>query len=570
MMLALPALAWMGPASAAGPDISLSPASLSFAYQVGAALPAFQSLQVKATSGSLAFTISTSGPAPYNGQWLSVSANSGTATATVKVYVNPTGLPTGSYGATITVSSPSAATPTQTVPVTLDVADPAPALAATPTTMSFAYVTGGAAPANQTIGLTTSGDALTVTAAVSGSAWLTATPAAATALMGLPAAVTVTANPAGLAPGPYSGVITFTSSTAANKSVTVAVTLTVAAGNPVIAAGGVWPPGVVVGSQATTITVTGAGFFGTSVASATTASSTTTPLATTVLSPTTLLATIPPALLGTAGTLSITISTPSAAAASAPATFTVWGPGPQVWAATNAASYSVVGISPGELISIFGVGLGPAVMSRYSGTSPLPVSLPATGPATSVTIDGVAAPLLFTSASQINCIAPYEIAGKSGTTVNVVVTYNSIASTAFKVSVVDADPGVFTVNYSGDGQGAILNVDTSGNLSVNSSANAAARGSNVVIYLTGFGQTTPAGDETQLIASAYTPAATITASIGGQAATVQSTSVPMGSVPGLLEATVTVPASVTPGNAVSVVVSVGSDQSQARVTMAVK
>ena len=91
-----------------------------------------------------------------------------------------------------------------------------------------------------------------------------------------------------------------------------------------------------------------------------------------------------------------------------------------------------------------------------------------------------------------------------------------------------------------------------------------------MVYLTGFGQTSPAGDETQLIASAYTPAAAITANIGGQAATVVSSTIPAGSVPGLLEVTVTVPASSTVGSAVPVVILVGSTQSQARVTMAVK
>ena len=72
------------------------------------------------------------GALPYSAHWLSVSANSGTTTASIKVYVNPTGLPSGSYSGTISINSPSAATPVQNFPVTLDVGDAPATLVASP------------------------------------------------------------------------------------------------------------------------------------------------------------------------------------------------------------------------------------------------------------------------------------------------------------------------------------------------------------------------------------------------------------------------------------------------------
>jgi uncharacterized protein (TIGR03437 family) len=392
--------------------------------------------------------------------------------------------------------------------------------------------------------------------------------------VGLPGTVTVTVNPAGLPPGAYTGKVTFASPTAVDKSLIVNVTLNVNAGTPTVT--GVWPPGVLVNTATAVIaTLTGANYFTTSVASITVAA-TTTALVTTVLSPTAMLVTIPASLLTTAQSLSIVVTTPTAAAPSAAGTFVVYPPGPQLWAVADSASYAVSGVSPGEIITIFGIGLGPAVLTMYPGTSPLPTSLPAVAPSTSVTIDNYAATILYTSANQVSCIAPYRLVGDiGGAAVNLVLTYNSVASAPFPVNIVATDPGVFSMDASGAGQGAILNYNsTTLDYTVNSSSNAALKGSIVVIYVTGFGQTSPAGDETSLITAAggpVTPVATATVTIGGQAATVMAAQAPLGSVPGVLQINATVPATgVTSGNAVPVLVTVGTATSQAHVTMAVK
>ena len=106
---------------------------------------------------------------------------------------------------------------------------------------------------------------------------------------------------------------------------------------------------------------------------------------------------------------------------------------------------------------------------------------------------------------------------------------------------------------------------------MNSGANAALRGSIVVIYMTGTGATTST-DYTHLIPAtpAVTPLAMPTVTIGGQDATVQAAQAPPGSVPGLLQINVTVPATVTASIASPVVVTVGGVSSQTGLTMAVK
>jgi uncharacterized protein (TIGR03437 family) len=556
-------------AAAAAPDITLAPTTLGFKYTIGAAQPASQTLQVKSTSTALSFSVVVTST-QYAGQWLTLSALSGTTTASIIVYVNPWGMPAGSYQATIEVDCANAATPAHMLQLTLDVSDPPPAFSVSPANLTFVYQTGSAAPpVAQSVIMTAVGAAQTVSASAGTAAWLEI-PSASFAMAGIPTAWSVSVNPVGLAPKSYTATLTFTSPTANPKTATVSVTLNVSAGDPVIDAGGIWPPGVPVNSSATTITVIGQNFFvGTSQAYAGT-----TALTTTVVSPTAMLATIPATLLTTPNaSLAITVVTQTAAAPSPSQPFLVYGAGPQIFAVADAASYSTIGISPGEIITIFGVGLGPAQLAPFPGTS-LPTSLPVGAAiATSVTVDGGAAPLLYASASQVSCIVPYSVT--SGTSVNIVVTYGTNASAPVAVNVVDADPGIFTLDSSGTGQAAILNIaiaaDTTVSYSLNGASNAAAKGAMVAIYLTGFGQTTPSGDETQFISGAVTPLAAVSVTIGGLPATGVVAAAPIGSVPGFLQVNATLPAAgITAGSAVPLVVSIGTETSQARVTMAVK
>src|ERR1700722_12250076 len=97
LLSALMALGCASLAQAANPDLSITPAALDFKYTAGAALPVAQALQIKSTGAALGFTVSITGPLPYTAQWLSGSATAGATSATLNIYVNPTGLPGGSY-----------------------------------------------------------------------------------------------------------------------------------------------------------------------------------------------------------------------------------------------------------------------------------------------------------------------------------------------------------------------------------------------------------------------------------------------------------------------------------------
>ena len=575
---------------ATAPDISMSPATLDFKYLAGSALPTAPTLQIKSTGAALDYTLTVTGTAPnYFGQWLSLSSASGTTPGTVKVYVNPYGLPSGNYSATIVVNAPKANTTNINYVVTLEVGDAAPLLSVTTPdpggTVAFTYTTGGAAPAHKNMSVMSVGGALTASISLSGGAWLKATPTGNIALVGLPSSVDVSVDPTGLVPGSYTAKIIVASGTASNKSITVPVGLNVSAGKPTVAS--IWPAGSLVNTASNVvITINGTNFFATS--SVTLGGK---PLTSTYISPTTLMATITPDLMTSAGKYLVAITTPTAASPSTDVVnFWVYPPGPQILAVANTASYNINTVSPGGIITIYGINLGPnptppALVTVFPGADPIPTSLPAAGQATSVSIDGNAAPILYTGPSQVSCIVPYALSAKvqsPAITVNLSVTY-ATKSQDLPVKVVAADPGIFTTDASGTGQGAILNINgTTGDMTVNSSSNPATKGSAIAIYITGFGATNcvdgAAGNtcnltatEANLITGIVTPKLPVAVTIDGIAATLVGTpQAPVNSVPGVMQINATVPTAVKAGNAVPVIVSVGAANSQAKVTMAVK
>jgi uncharacterized protein (TIGR03437 family) len=177
-----------------------------------------------------------------------------------------------------------------------------------------------------------------------------------------------------------------------------------------------------------------------------------------------------------------------------------------------------------------------------------------------------AAPLLYVSATQINAIVPYEVVGTSTT---LKVSYSGATSSGTALQVAGSAPGIFTLNQSGSGPGAILNQDSS----INTAANPAARGSIIQIFATGEGQTVPAGI-TGGINGVNTPTlpkpvGAVTVTVGGVSAQVVYQGAAPGSVAGLFQVNVFVPNSVQSGN-VPVVITVGSVSSPSTATLAVQ
>jgi uncharacterized protein (TIGR03437 family) len=226
----------------------------------------------------------------------------------------------------------------------------------------------------------------------------------------------------------------------------------------------------------------------------------------------------------------------------------------------NAASYLAGPIAPGEIISIFGLNLGPEEQAgaQLDASGRLTRSLVGT----TVWFDDVAAPLYSVQAGQINAQVPYRVAGKSNSVIQV--QYQGAWSNPVSLAVSATAPGLFAI-AGGAGQGAILNA----NLSPNSLANPAPRSSFIVLYATGEGETRPPGEDGKLSEFPYpAPLLSPIVTIGG----LQAESSFAGAAPGfagLLQINVRVPGNVAPGSAVPVVLRTGGATSQPGLTLAV-
>src|SRR5581483_1646029 len=185
-----------------------------------------------------------------------------------------------------------------------------------------------------------------------------------------------------------------------------------------------------------------------------------------------------------------------------------------VTSVTNSASGAPGAIAPGEIVTIKGSGLGPAVGALFT-VNPNTGMVDTTLAGTRVFFGGFAAPITYVSAVQINAIVPYEVAGQSQIIMQV--EYPGIRSAGTTLQVANAAPGVFTFNATGSGQAIAANQDGS----FNGPSTPAPKGSYVTIYFTGGGLTDPPG-MTGSVSGSTLKSLTRTASVtvGGVAATV--------------------------------------------------
>lgn len=233
-----------------------------------------------------------------------------------------------------------------------------------------------------------------------------------------------------------------------------------------------------------------------------------------------------------------------------------------VAAVVNAASGVGGSVAPGELVTVYGSGLGPAQLAGPVLTSSGTLSRAIAD--TQVLFNGVAAPLIYTRSDQVAAIVPNSVS--SASTVSVQVKYQGQGTTPVSVSVAKTMPGLFTLEESGSGQGAILNQDAT----INTTANPAERGSIVVLYGTGQGLSDPDWAE-DLLASAPLPQplSPVSVTIGGQKAEILYGGAAPG-LAGLIQINARVPAGIQAGAAVPVQVAIGTARSQPGVTLAVK
>ena len=233
----------------------------------------------------------------------------------------------------------------------------------------------------------------------------------------------------------------------------------------------------------------------------------------------------------------------------------------------NAANYVAGKVSPGEIMVVYGLNFGPASLAQLHYTNGI---ADATVGDTQIYFDNVAAPMIYAvsgSYSVLSCVAPYELAGKSSTQVQV--EYNGVRGNTVTVPVVDSAPAIFSLNESGTGPGAILNWP---DYSVNGGTNRVAAGGYIMAYGTGEGKTDIAMDGQFVPLAGPWPAPLLTpwtATVGGEAAEVTYAGSAPENVAGLFQVNVRIPSDLAPG-VYDLVIKAGDFASTPGLTVAVK
>jgi uncharacterized protein (TIGR03437 family) len=502
-------------------------------------------------------------------------------------------------------------------------------------TLSFSYTTGDPAPtpASSTLNVASSGDIIpfNVTAALAakttGGVWINVNqanqlPSASTsgvALSGALVPITVSLDlpaVATLDPGSYGGSVTIAANNKINGSIPANVNLVVSAGAPTIAS--IYPNSIVAGPVVNpVITIYGQNFFNTSVVTLQQGTGTPITLPSTLLGRKVLQATVNAALLTAPGnwTLAVTNPAPPNNPSQPPSTilFTVADQTtPVISGVVSAASYLPLAaqastntqtpltgrttVAPREIVSIFGQNLAlPANLNAATVINAAPSGAPSAyqpGPLAGVTVtltgsttnNSYQVPILMVSSNQVNAIIPSAVAAEASVIIQLC---NGTHCTALPpigfpaMTVVPESPGIFTFGGLGQGQAAILNYNTTTQgYSINSSSAGASRGSTVLIYATGLGDFQKQASGAAMTDGQVAPPValgvtdqTVRVDIGGQPAVVSYAGTCPGAVAGLVQINAVVPPTVTPGTAVTVVVSIGSPtvavSSQAGVTLTV-
>lgn len=235
---------------------------------------------------------------------------------------------------------------------------------------------------------------------------------------------------------------------------------------------------------------------------------------------------------------------------------------PSAGALVNAASFQSGPVAPGEIVTLFCAECGAENLTTAALDANGRVATTLAG--TTISFDGVPAPVIYTARHQVSVVVPYAVAGKS-TTVLTIRNQNRTSS-SYLFDVTDAAPAFFTASSSGIGQGAFLNQDGS----FNSAANPAARGSTVVLYSTGEGQTNPPGvDGLPARAALPKPVLPVKVRIGGREAAIAYAGAAPGLVAGLMQLNVVIPTETAPG-LVPVELQVGDKISNRAVFLAVR
>jgi uncharacterized protein (TIGR03437 family) len=559
--------------------LTVNPATLEFAGELNGRVPDRKTFVVQstdATNQNYALTVE-----PAASPWLVLDKATGATGALgdiVTVTVDPTKVTAaGKYEADVVVTPQSAPTGAvgQRVHVTFNVTT-STSVTATPARID-ATQTGSTPPAAVTVRIASPVPGVTFTARAEAT-WLSVAPVQGTT----PQDIVVTFNSGTLAPGTYDSAITILPPGA--TSVTIPVHLVVssqaqlnvsqAAINIPFTQGGTAPGAVTVGltSSGTPInftaaatTATGGNWLTVQPASGTTAAAGGAATNITITANPTGLA--PGSYTGTV-TLTSTNASNSPQVINVTLVVSAATP-PVLREVQSGARNEQTLIAPGMILQLKGTNLGPTtgVVGRVTNGV-----VDTTLSDVRVLFDGVPAPILYARQDQINTVAPYFLFGRLSTRIQI--EYRGQRTEGIEYRVVDANPGLFTLDATGRGPGAILNQ----NNTVNSATNPARRGEVIVLYATGEGQVTPAGSDGRIVTGTVQtlprPVLPVTVKINGQdvpAANVLYAGAAPGLVAGALQINVKIPETlnITGLTAVPVAIQVGTAASQTGVTAAV-
>lgn len=239
--------------------------------------------------------------------------------------------------------------------------------------------------------------------------------------------------------------------------------------------------------------------------------------------------------------------------------------GPVISAAGMGSAASLVAgpVAPGEIVIIYGSGLGPHVLQSLQ-LSPDGQSITNSLAGTQVLFGGVPSPLIFTRDDVVSAIVPYSVSTR--TSVEVQVEYQGVLSNKVNVPVAATLPAVFTSDSSGQGLGVIQNSD----YSTNNLAQPATKGSFVIIYATGAGETDPVLPD-GVIVGATLPALrrSVTVRIDGIDADVLYQGLAPQLVNGVFLVVARIPLTLPRGGLLPLVITVDGVETQPGVTVAV-
>jgi uncharacterized protein (TIGR03437 family) len=390
----------------------------------------------------------------------------------VQISFQTSGLAKGMYTGTITLSDPNAVDSPQTVTVTVAVGG------AIPDSVTL-YVPNNGTPVSQQfwsasrLGTSVTqppagGPTLAVAAAGEGSFGETLT-----------YEVSATASPS-VAEGTYNGSFTISHSALASDNKTVAVTMNVTS-KPVALATSLPPFRVGQGPVTQFVVMSNAGAGSLAISAATAASSDNGTWLTAAFGGPYVAVTVDPSkgsfTPGKTYTGTVTITTNAAnSTITVPVTVQALTPGPPVAYAGRAVNIVDYGNSPlglGDLAAVFG--------EQLSSTGPNVATLPLTNSlgGIAVSINNHQVPLYYTSPTQINFQIPYEIpAGQATLQVN----NNGQSGNSIFVQIATATPRLFKATSL---DSSIIYADANGPITP------VHRGTSIVIYSLGLGQTSP-------------------------------------------------------------------------------